>query len=454
MANAITYIKNVGKSIGYASIEVFKEKNPVFADFADTNGELVTEMYKSIRDLKKTIKNLPNKIMESEYGKFAETYKNNLLEDLKSGKFYNKERKDSYMSESAGGDDIDMSVFDDFGEGGDDFDVSELEDDDIPSSNEMMDIVGEKSSAAVSMAVARSSEYIVEANTQIAKASYKQNNAIYGGLHKGMATINQNIARIIEFSNENMNLHFENSKNFYSTITELDNARNDYLKEISETLKSINNPQSTAQNQYKTTKYSDLISGEGVVDIAKFGKFALQNLKNNTVLGELFDALDMFTQEDGMVSLKNLADSPLEFLAEGIVNYLIPQTLEKYMERINKSISGLAGNALLGLRKKEEKGGIWSFLLDVFNIDTGIKDSINTKNYEKGKVPFDGMTRKAIIEVIPTYLSKILSTLTGKERDVFDLTPQEKFHMDMIRSLDHSIFDKVLINIAMYDIND
>ena len=42
----------------------------------------------------------------------------------------------------------------------------------------------------------------------------------------------------------------------------------------------------------------------------------------------------------------------------------------------------------------------------------------------------------------------------GKERDIFDLTPQEKFHMDMIRSCDHSIFDKVLINIAMYDIND
>lgn len=42
----------------------------------------------------------------------------------------------------------------------------------------------------------------------------------------------------------------------------------------------------------------------------------------------------------------------------------------------------------------------------------------------------------------------------GKERDVFDLTQQEKFHMDMIRNIDHSIFDKVLINIAMYDIND
>ena len=42
----------------------------------------------------------------------------------------------------------------------------------------------------------------------------------------------------------------------------------------------------------------------------------------------------------------------------------------------------------------------------------------------------------------------------GKEREVLEFTPQEKFHMDMIRCIDHSIFDKVLINIAMYDIKD
>ena len=42
----------------------------------------------------------------------------------------------------------------------------------------------------------------------------------------------------------------------------------------------------------------------------------------------------------------------------------------------------------------------------------------------------------------------------GKERDVLEFTPQEKFHMDMIKSHDHSIFDKVLINIAMHNIDD
>ena len=42
----------------------------------------------------------------------------------------------------------------------------------------------------------------------------------------------------------------------------------------------------------------------------------------------------------------------------------------------------------------------------------------------------------------------------GKERECLEFTPQEKFHIDMIKKYDHSIFDKVLINIAMYDIND
>ena len=42
----------------------------------------------------------------------------------------------------------------------------------------------------------------------------------------------------------------------------------------------------------------------------------------------------------------------------------------------------------------------------------------------------------------------------GKERDVLELTPQEKFHIDMIRQYDHFIYDRLLINIEIYDIND
>lgn len=42
----------------------------------------------------------------------------------------------------------------------------------------------------------------------------------------------------------------------------------------------------------------------------------------------------------------------------------------------------------------------------------------------------------------------------GKEREKLEFTEQEIFHIWMIRNVDHSIFDKVLINISMDDINN
>ena len=40
----------------------------------------------------------------------------------------------------------------------------------------------------------------------------------------------------------------------------------------------------------------------------------------------------------------------------------------------------------------------------------------------------------------------------GKDRECLELTNQEKFHIHMIKNCDHTIFDKVLINIAMDNI--
>lgn len=50
-----------------------------------------------------------------------------------------------------------------------------------------------------------------------------------------------------------------------------------------------------------------------------------------------------------------------------------------------------------------------------------VTSSIATDKYEKHKkVFFDGITREAIVTVIPTYLSSMVSLLSGKERTVYD----------------------------------
>ena len=413
MANAVTYIKNVGKSIGYASFDVAKDMVPVFHDFAETNGELVTDMYKSIRNIKKKVKDSPNKIMNTKYGQFGKTFKDNLFSDIKSGKFYNKERIESSMGSSFGGEDFDFDFDSDGGDlNFDDLDRSFDVSNDTPSSNEMMDIVGEKTSTAISNAVARSAEYIVESNTQSNKAMYNQMTAIYGGIHSGLSTINQNLAKMIEFSNENVITHFENSRNFYTEITKLDQERNLYLREISENLKTMNQPPKKQDSSSKMT-YSDIISFDGVVDISKYIENVKKNVKNSS-MGGLFSMVDLMFDPD---FANEFTSSPLSGMMKLAITAMVPANIKKATDKFNKSLSGISGNALMALKGKGKEFGIWETIANIFGINTDLKTSLDPSKYEKGKIPFDGVTKKAIIEVIPTYLSKILVALTRRPQD-------------------------------------
>lgn len=58
---------------------------------------------------------------------------------------------------------------------------------------------------------------------------------------------------------------------------------------------------------------------------------------------------------------------------------------------------------------------------DSLRTDRDMRSSVATDKYDKGgRVFFDGTTREAIINVIPTYLSSIVSLLSGRERTVYD----------------------------------
>lgn len=411
--NALTYIKNVGKSAGYVSFNVVKNMNPVLKEFAETNADVTTTAYRTVRDLKKNIKRMPEVISESEYGKLGKSLLDNIMDDLKTGKFYNKERENQFEANAAnvfagldeGFGDLDDLNFDDMG-----FD----EDEEIDS-NEMMDIVGEKASVAVSTAMARSSEYIVESNIQIARSNSKHMNALYSGIHGGMATINQNLAKVIEFSNEQVITHFENSRTFYEKITSLDEERNQLLKNINENLNKINEP--VKDTDIKKSNYSKVTDYEGILDINNYLNVVKDNINSNT--GGVFDILKMMSETTG---LQNLIASPLSFAIESVIQSVIPNVLKKSMDNFNQSISGLFANGMMWLNNKanNDESGIWRNIANIFGVQPSARRDIDVAKYEKGKVPFDGITRKSIVEVIPTYLSKILSAISGRKEDRFD----------------------------------
>lgn len=450
MANAISYIKNVGKSVTYTSFKVLKDMNPIVQDFNETNGETISEMYKSIRDLKKTVRRIPKSVMETEYGKFGKTWLNNALDDIKTGKFYNKERIDKYEEQAAanfaGIDNFDFGSDDDFGSFGDLDSFSN----DEPDTNEMMDIVGEKASNAVSTAMARSADYIVESNNQFNKNMLNRVNVIYSGLQSSLSTINENIGKMVQLTNEGALTHFENSSNFYNEVTRMDQERNQYLKEILENLKTLNAPSKSQETKYKKNTYSDLISSEGVLDLSQYKDVIKKNIKDKSGMGGAIDMLNMMTE---MGMLNTLASSPISGVLEMIIAGAVPGNIKKSMENLNKSLSGMMGNALMGIKNKSRKeGGIWDTILDIFGVNTSIDTKLDPSKYEKGKIPFDGVTKKAIVEVIPTYLSKILSALTNTPENRFNYDSGEFVTVETLRKEFKDLY-KDSVNRAAYELD-
>jgi hypothetical protein len=88
------------------------------------------------------------------------------------------------------------------------------------------------------------------------------------------------------------------------------------------------------------------------------------------------------------------------------------------MKNFNQSLG-------LAIRNGMTKGSKWARQSDnpLINLlgalllpNDRLKTRTDTANYNKGPVPFDGVTRKSIVEVIPTYLSKIYAALGGEEK--------------------------------------
>ena len=87
LGKVASYLKNVGKSVGYATIEVMKGTNPSMAEFADTNRELFKEVYSATVNYKQTLKKAEVSIKRSKLYTAADTGLKAIKEDLKTGQF-------------------------------------------------------------------------------------------------------------------------------------------------------------------------------------------------------------------------------------------------------------------------------------------------------------------------------------------------------------------------------
>lgn len=406
MASAVKYLSNVAKSVKYASIDVLKELNPVITDHIETNADVAKTTYSTIKNFKsisaKAVKSLSN----SQVGELAKEAKNNILEDIKKGTFYNKAREDK-MFDAASADMFDGEDFD--------FNVDMSEDlDDTAMLAETIDNVGEKTSSAVSQVLARTAEYQVEATRQSTVRLLAQQSAMTATLHSDLSTVNANIAGVLRFNTEVAATHYENSKLFYETQQKQMDEQTSILKEMLDLQKSVLTPKSKSLNNKISA--SDLFTSTGALNIAEYFKYVKQNAKDNS--SELGDMAELI---QGVGIGRAIVSNPIGTIMKMAMKSMTPNMLKDAMAEFNETIAGSISTALINLTDmKDSTNPIFSAIGNMFGIDVTAKKKIGVGNYHKDATAWTGKDHKALIEVIPTLLGKIYSSVSGKDELRYD----------------------------------
>ena len=378
------WLTNALKSIGVSANNVLKN------DFAPNIYDAASSGVKTSRTLVSTIrKNITSmnavqkQISNNKYIKFARDAYKNALQDLKNGNFNNIQRsEESWFSDGDNGFNLD----DDFSfgdDGGNDIDIN------------VMDGNGETNEAlfAVSTQLQKNQETTLRTNQANMDAMIAMNTAslmqvqqIGSDILGSINTINENLGAIIEFNNTNMTRFVQSSIAFYERMGAKFDVDSDpsYKKEKLNATSVFNN-------------------ANGGINISAYKDYIKQNVKDLSDSGMVGLAKTLL--DDDM--LKMAASNPIGFLTEGVIKWAVPKALTTGIKGAEQAFSSFMP-ALL--HKFSEWGDSYASGVDgnikkIFGQVFGIKIE-RTKNFnkgtaiEKGPVPFDGITRHAITEII------------------------------------------------------
>ncbi|WP_304576660.1 C39 family peptidase [Romboutsia ilealis] len=434
----LKWFNNVAKSLGYATTDLVTELVPASSEFVKSNYESTTELVNNMRQNRSSGKRFTTQLGNIEQVKIGQTALRNALEDIKSGKIYNKEREDSFFDseiDSAGSESFGIDFGDDDFSFGDDFDSDdEFEDVDIDDSDPNVTNVKKVNVKNVNNNIERSVNML-----PLAKAMSNQTNAIVTSIQGssqvqtaltgefmmmynntstatvgGLTAINDNLSLLVDFQNNSMSKYIGASLKYYE----------DNLKKIDDSLELLRDGFSGKLNEDTSRKQSkndgiDPFLGNGGLDIKEYIKLVKSNIRREAEANDMASALGMFWNDTD--TLREMATNPLKMVLNGAMKSAIPKSLKEKLSNVDETFSNFFPALLNRVAStKDSDNPILQMVNTIFGVNPKVKRSIDLGNYNKGVIGFDGESKKALVEVIPTYLRKIESALSGSEEKIYD----------------------------------
>lgn len=411
------YLKNLGKSVKYAAAEGFKNNYDTTYKTFDQASTATKETVSAIVNYRQTFKKAQEYLMKSTAYEASNLAFKSAKEDLKSGKLWNQDRADKIMFGGDSDDDFDWNFDEDVSgdDSGSDLDIT-------TGDRAIAKTVHDASRASadqISGSIMTAAKYNADVTKQTASFMFAQQERLFGNLNNSIMGLGTTMGNMQNFMTTNMQTHIENSTKYFEESTKYQRENNAILKELldmeRERFKDWNiSRDAEKKRQAKGLKQdiTDILSG-GVMDWGAYGKHIRKGFADQA---ENF-GLGMISKE----MIMGMAANPMQFIPAYLVQQAMGKPLERAIGGFNKTLTGLFNQINADLLRAKDKEGMGGILASIFSVKIANKDKIDTSNYIKGQVPFDGMTRKSIVEVIPAYLARIESLLGGEER-VYDFS--------------------------------
>lgn len=406
------YLKNLGKSVKYAAIEGFKTNYDTTYKSFDQASTATKETVNAIVNYRQTFRKAQEYLMKTSAYEASNLALKSAKEDLKSGKLWNQDRADKVMF---GGDDDDFDWnFDEDSIGGDDSDSGlDITDGDRAVAKTVHE-ASKANADQISGTILSAAKYNADVTKQTASFMFAQQERLFGNLNNSIMGLGTTMGNMQNFMTTNMQTHIENSTKYFEESTKYQRENNAILKELldmeRERFKEWNTGRDAEKKRQDKGLKQDItdILSNGVMDWGAYGK----HLKKGFIDQAENFGLGMISKE----MLMGMAANPLQYIPAYLVQRAMGKPLEKAIGGFNKTLTGLFNQINADLLRSKDKEGMGGILASIFSVKIANKDKIDTSKYFKGQVPFDGMTRKSIVEVIPAYLARIESLLGGEER--------------------------------------
>ena len=160
----------------------------------------------------------------------------------------------------------------------------------------------------------------------------------------------------------------------------------------------------------------------GGFDPAKLAKLISENMESDLTMG-MVKAFAPMLLDRNIVSMMMTPDEVVKMIAKPIIDKVVPG-LNESLKTIDDTINETVMTTLISLGANKSWGFGDGSLIDIASKLLGIDASRKEVSGSKAKLDvkaatFDTLTREAIINVIPGYLSKILEKLDGNKQ-VYD----------------------------------